>query len=367
MGTLMKSTGVLALGRLLVGGCLLVAQGGQQASPPDNRDPLKVSVTEDGAVDVPAMQVPMSKFLSPEGKAYVDYHLHANLAPRQPEVKKGVPALIASYIDRQKTLFAVDLEDTQIGGVHTYVYSPREGVSAANLHRVLIDLHGGGFSNCWPACAELESRPIAGLGRIKVVSVDYREQPEFKHPAASEDVAKVYSELLKSYKPSEIGIYGCSAGGMLTAMSVAWFQAHNLPRPGAIGILCAGAGGFGGDSAYIATVLGEGRFIPAMAGGDVKGLSYFSDADPNDPLVTPLVSKDVLAKFPPTLLVTGTRSMEMSSTVYTHAQLVKVGVDAELHVWEGMFHGFFYNPDVPESRECYDVIVNFFNKHLASK
>lgn len=367
MRTVVQLICVLALGSAWLSGCLLVAQGNQQTSPPNSRVPLKASVTEDGAVDVPAMQVPMSKFLSPEGKAYVDYHLHANLAPPAPDVAKGVPALIAPYIERQKALFAVDLEDTHIGGVHTYVFVPIEGVSAANRHRVLIDLHGGGFMGCWPACAELESRPIAAIGRIKVVSIDYREQPEFKHPAASEDVAAVYAELLKTYKPSEIGIYGCSAGGMLTAMSVAWFQTHNLPRPGAIGILCAGAAGFGGDSAFTASVLGEGRFIPAIASGDMMRHGYFSDADPNDPLVTPLVSKDVLTKFPPTLLVTGTRSMEMSGTVYTHSQLVKVGVDADLHVWEGMFHGFFYNPDVPESRECYDVIVNFFNKHLGSR
>ena len=72
----------------------------------------------------------------------------------------------------------------------------------------------------------------------------------------------------------------------------------------------------------------------------------------------------MLAKFPPTLLVTGTRGFELSSAVYTHAQLVKQGVDADLHVWEGLFHGFFYNVDVPESRDCFDVIVKFFDKHL---
>jgi monoterpene epsilon-lactone hydrolase len=367
MHTFAKSIKLIATGVTLFSGCLLNAQLSKQASPSDSAKPAQITVTEDGTVDLPAVQVPMSRFLSPEGKAYVNYHLHANLAPPAPDVAKGVPALIAPYIDRQKALFAVDQEDAQFNGVHAYVFTPREGVSASNKHRVLIDLHGGGFSGCWPACAELESRPIAGSGRIKVVSVDYREQPEFKHPAASEDVAKVYSELLKTYKPSEIGIYGCSAGGMLTAMSIAWFQAHNLPRPGAIGILCAGAGAFGGDSAFTSTMLGEARIIPAMTGTDALRRGYFSDADPNDPLVAPLVSKDVLAKFPPTLLVTGTRSMEMSGAVFTHSQLVKNGIDAELHVWEGMFHGFFYNPDVPESRECYDVIVNFFNKHLASR
>jgi acetyl esterase/lipase len=57
----------------------------------------------------------------------------------------------------------------------------------------------------------------------------------------------------------------------------------------------------------------------------------------------------------------------MSSAVYTHSQLVKAGVRAELHVWEGMFHGFFYNPDVPESRDCYAVIIEFFERTLGRR
>jgi acetyl esterase/lipase len=44
--------------------------------------------------------------------------------------------------------------------------------------------------------------------------------------------------------------------------------------------------------------------------------------------------------------------------------LTKHGAEADLHVWEGMFHGFFYNVDVPESRDCYDVVVKFFDRHL---
>ena len=76
----------------------------------------------------------------------------------------------------------------------------------------------------------------------RVVSLDYRQGPKYRFPAASEDVAAVYAHLLKDHAPRDVGIYGCSAGGMLAAMSVAWFEKHNLPRPGAVGILCAGAG-----------------------------------------------------------------------------------------------------------------------------
>ncbi len=214
---------------------------------------------------------------------------------------------------------------------------------------------------------------LASLGHIKVVAVDYREGPDHKFPSASEDVAFVYRNLLKTHRSQDIGVYGCSAGGMLTAMSVAWFQKHDLPRPGAIGIFCAGAGtpsgvGFmGGDAAYTAIPLGEARISPspgARSEGRPPAPGYFEGTDPADPLVNPINSAEVLSKFPPTLIITGTRDFAMSGAIYTHAQLSKAGVDAELHVWEGLFHGFFYNPDVPGSKEAYDVMIKFFEKHL---
>ena len=346
------------------------------AGPPPN----PVGIDADGTVHVPAMTIPVSEYLSPEGKAYIAQHLNDMLHPQMvaPRDASGVPPFLAGYLNRQQVLFPVTQQDTTIAGVHAFIYTPKNGIAAKNAKRVLINLHGGGFMGCWPACGQLESIPISSLGRIKVISLDYREGPKFQFPAASEDVAAVYKELLKTHRPQDIGIYGCSAGGMLTGMSMAWFQKHGLPKPGAIGILCAGltqSVGFGGDANYISVPAGEARmpFVPPPnAAGNQKppspprgGLSYFANADMKDPLVSPAVSLEVLSKFPPTLFVTATRGMELSSAVYSHSRLVKAGVEADLHVWEGLFHGFFYNPDVPESRDCYDVIVKFFDRHLA--
>jgi monoterpene epsilon-lactone hydrolase len=331
-------------------------------------EPPKVVVQADGTVEVPAQTVPMSSFLSPEAKAYVAQHLKDMQDPEILKQDAGVPRFMKGYLARDYELFAVEKKDQKVGGVHTYVYTPKSGVSAKNKDRVLINLHGGGFSGCWPGCAELESIPVSALGQIEVVSVDYREGPDNKFPAASEDVAAVYQELLKKYKPQNIGIYGCSAGGMQTAMSLAWFQKHALPTPGAVGIFCASAGGvFGGDALYTAVPLGEARISPPVAPGARPPLSYFSDTDPKDPLVSPISALEVLAKFPPTLIITGTRGFELSSALYTHEQLVKLGVEAELHVWEGLFHGFFYNVDVPESRDAFNVIIKFFDNHLGRK
>ena len=350
----------------LIWACSSPAQSPQNAPPP-------VKITNDGSVEVPAHVVPMSNLLSPEGKAYVTEHLLNMQHPEMLAQKDGIPVLLVGYLERQRALFAVDRRDVTLGGVHAWDYTPKEGVPANNRNRVLINLHGGGFMGCWPACAELESIPVSALGRIRVVSLEYRQGPKYKFPAASEDVASAYRELLKTYRPENIGIYGCSAGGMLTGMAVAWFQQHGLPRPGAVGILCAGmtlaANGFGGDAAYTSAAIGESRAPPPPTTSSKANvpLAYFEGAHMTDPLVAPASSPEVLAKFPPTLIVTGTRAFEQSSAVYTHSLLVKHGVESELHVWEGMFHGFFYNVDVPESRDCYDVIVKFFDKHLGRK
>jgi acetyl esterase/lipase len=152
-----------------------------------------LEVDPDGTVHVPAQDVPVSRFLSPQGKAYLAEHLINVRKPPQQTPNNGVPALIAGYLDRQRELYAVDRTETQVGGVHAYVFTPKGGVSARNRGRVLIDLHGGGFSGCWPGCAELESIPIAALGKIRVISLDYREGPQYEFPAASEDVASACS------------------------------------------------------------------------------------------------------------------------------------------------------------------------------
>jgi acetyl esterase/lipase len=120
----------------------------------------------------------------------------------------------------------------------------------------------------------------------------------------------------------------------------------------------------------MANPLGEARLTMAApsSGGRGSGRGpnqgYLGGVDPADPMVNPIRSAEVLSKFPPTLIITGTRGMELSGALYTHEQLVKHGVEAELHVWEGLFHGFFYNPDVPECKDAYNVMVKFFDRRL---
>jgi acetyl esterase/lipase len=287
-------------------------------------------------------------------------------AQRQALTEYFQPAL-----KRVRALYPVDTVAIFMAGVPAQVITPKEGIARRNKNRVLINLSGGGFLQGVPIIGILESAPVANLGAIKVVTIDYRQAPEHRFPAASEDVAAVYRELLKAYKPQSIGIYGCSAGGVLTGEATAWISKEHLPRPGAIGIFCASAGGWaGGDSGYLALPLDGITPTPDLTAPphpSISNVAYFADADLNDPLVEPIHSVAVLSKFPPTLIITSTRDIAMSPAIYTHTQLIKLGIDAELHVWEGLGHGFFTTqPDLPESKEVWDVVVKFFDQHLAA-
>lgn len=334
-----------------------------------------VTVDLDGAVHLPSMVVPYSSFASPEAKVaflkfqsflsgkYTELPKMSIAEQRQVWAEQWGPAL-----EREKVLYPVESTPTTIAGVYTDVISPKDGIAPKNKHRVLINLHGGGFSTGARIMGALESIPVASLGKIKVITVDYRQGPENKFPAASEDVAAVYKTLLKNYKPRNVGIYGCSAGGVLTAEVMAWLEKEKVPLPGSIGVFCASANGWsGGDSGSLAVPLIGVSPAPQSGASphpSVGNATYFSDVDINDPLVSPIRSTAVLARFPPTLIITSTRDYALSPAVFTHTQLVKLGVDAELHVWEGMTHGFITDPDIPEAKEAWEVVVRFFDKHL---
>jgi monoterpene epsilon-lactone hydrolase len=92
---------------------------------------------------------------------------------------------------------------------------------------------------------------------------------------------------------------------------------------------------------------------------------YFKGTPSSNPLAFPIFSAQIMAKFPPSLLIASTRDIGQSAAVHTHSQLVKLGVDAQLHIWEGLGHCFFSGVDVPQSEEVYDVVVRFFDRHLA--
>lgn len=324
-----------------------------------------------GAVALPTLTLPMSNYASTQARAA----LATSLATKSPAF--GADAAAArdyfgkfndARLAEMNQRFQVNVSREQMAGVAVDVVTPQSGIIARNRKRVLINVHGGAFMWGSGSGALVESVPISATAHIKVVTVDYRLAPEHRFPAASEDVAAVYRELLKTYHAENIGIYGCSAGGIITAQAVAWFQTHELPTPGAIGTFCGTGAAYGGDSAVLSAPFTGGAALPAGTLLPVTlTTTYMEGVAATNPLAYPITSSAVLAKFPATLQLAGSRDFAASVLTLMHRKLTAAGVSSELFLFDGLGHAFFVWPELPESQEAYDVIAGFFDRHLGKR
>ena len=331
-------------------------------------------VQDDGTIATPSFNLPFSSFASREAADELVNRIRnpTQISPDIAKMRKMTDDKMAPLLALAKSLYPYTSTKSVIGGVPVETFTPAAGISPKNKDRVLIELHGGGFltGGGGPDGAS-EAVPLASVARIKVVAVDYRQAPEHRFPAGSEDVATVYRALLKTHRPENIGIYGCSAGGMLTAEAIPWFLKEHLPLPGAIGVFCASTHTFAeGDSAQLWPRMGSviPLIPPAKPDGTFgRNSPYFAGASPKDPLAVPSASTAVLKAFPPTLFLTGTRAPEMSAAAQSHLELRDLGVTSELLLFDGMDHGFYVNPNLPESKRAYRLVAQFFDENLGHK
>lgn len=326
---------------------------------------LAFPVDADGTVQLGPRKIVIPHTISPEARAFLAQTPWGPPPGSDPvpmwEMRPAVEAVMLTLNDAIRQVYPVDIEETTIGGVRCHRLTPLE-VPEAQRGRVLINIHSGGFvfGSGWLA----EAIPIAHLSGITVIAVDYRLAPEHKFPAAVDDVLAVYDAVLRDHAPHQIGVYGSSAGGALTGQLTARLIKEGRPLPACLGMFTAPAdlSDFG-DSAQVFNLngyYGEPLFPLDHPLSEVK--AYLGDADPKDPLVSPIYAD--LAKFPPTLLMTGTRDALLSGCSLMHRALKRAGADAELVVFEAMPHGFWNMIQLPESREALQYMVDFFIDRL---
>jgi acetyl esterase/lipase len=224
---------------------------------------------------------------------------------------------------------------------------------------VLINLHGGGFNADWGS--EIESIPVANLTQTKVIAVLYSLAPEHPFPAALNEAVAVYKELLNTYKPENIGIYGTSAGAILTAEVASKLRQLGLPLPAALGIF-SGSGDFSkiGDSRAMYAL--RGLSGPLDQPTSKPDTSYSGTTPLTDPVLSPIYAD--LKGFPPTLFLSSGRDLLLSNTINLHRTFVNTGVNAQLVVFDGLWHAFWNEWTLPESQEAHHLMADFFNREL---
>ena len=335
---------------------LIVSSFAQSTSlPPDS-----ATFDPDGTAHL-TRTVPMPQTISPGAQKWLESLNHINRKPTSlAERRAGTDAWRTRDSAEARKLFPVNIEQKTIGGVPTDIITPLS-TPEANRDLVLINLHGGGFNS--DSGSQIEGVPIANLAKIKVVGVYYRLAPENPFPAAVDDVVSVYKELLKTYKPRNIGIFGTSAGAILTGEVAVKLKQLNLPLPGALGIF-SGLADFSrpGDSWQLFTLDGFPGMLEPTYPSHLPDDQYAGKTNRKDPVLSPLFAD--LRGMPSTMLVTSTRDILLSGTTIFHRALLSAGDEAQLVVFEALPHAFWYHFEFPETNEALNLMAKFFDEKL---
>ncbi|WP_263381509.1 alpha/beta hydrolase [Granulicella arctica] len=343
----MVATGVFCLGTYSIAQTAAKAQGDSSV------------IAVDGTATVTRI-VPVPTMISQEAQKMLARQVSDVAVPETLDVRRTkTDTWQAGAGEKFRKLYPVNVTSQTIGGVPTKVIMPMN-VPKDKQQRVLINLHGGGFNS--DSGSLTETVPVAFMSQTKVVAVLYRLAPEHPFPAAVDDAVAVYRELLKTYKPRNIGMFGTSAGAILTGEVAVKLKQLGLPLPGALGIF-SGMGDFSqaGDSVALYALNGfSGHLDPPSAEGRDKG--YTADIDPKDPVLSPMYAD--LHGLPPTLFMTSGRDLLLSGTTLLHRAFLRAGVDARLVVFEALPHAFWNNETLPETKEADQMMAEFFNREL---
>ena len=310
------------------------------------------TVDSDGTAHV-KRSVPVPKTISSEAYALM---VSGKRWTPEPGTKQA-----ADFAERLHATYPVEITETTLAGVACKVVIPKHA-APHKQDRVLICLHGGGFTS--DSGSTLEGTTIAALTGTKVIAVEYRLAPQHPFPAAVDDTVAIYKNALKEYSPKKIGVYGTSAGAVLSAQMAVESRRLGLPLPAVLGFFSGYVDlARYGDSRFLYGTSGFTNFsamLPALQG--LGMVPYVGDHDRKDPVLSPIYAD--LKGFPPTLCMTSTRDHCLSGTVDFHRALLRVGVDARLMVFDAMPHAFWYLFDLPESREALEAQASFLDRHL---
>lgn len=304
--------------------------------------------------------IPVPKDLSPQAQAFISHQVPDEAPePSLEQRRKGLDAWQVRSRAEWSRICPVKIEESTLAGVPVHIVTP-DNMPASNSDKALINLHGGGFNG--DSGSYSESIPIASYTGIKVFALLYRLAPEHPFPAGVDDAIAVYKELLKTYKPDHIVIYGTSAGATLTAEVAVKLKQLGLPMPAALGIFSA-VSDFSdlGDSYAMYTLSGFARHLDPPDNKPHDSY-YIASTDAKDPVLSPMHAD--LHGLPPTLFITSGRDALLSSTANLHRAYLRAGVDARLVVFDALPHAFWYHPELPESIEASKLMADFFVKQV---
>jgi len=268
----------------------------------------------------------------------------------------------------------ITVKEITIGGVRCYHMIPE---SPRNDY-LLLHTHGGGYIVNGGPAATIEAAWVANATKFPILSIDYRMPPQYPSPAALNDVIAVWDEVVvkQSLVPislSRVGLFGGSAGGGLAMAATMKLVEQGKPVPSALLLNSPWADISKTGDSYVINEMVDNLLVSYDATLEQAANLYADGKDLKDPYLSPVYGD--LSGFPPTQIVSGTRDLLLSCAVRVHRKLRRAGIDAELHVFEGLSHNEWQPmfdivsiaKNLPlEMQEALEETTRFFSKHLGN-
>lgn len=342
----------LARTALMTGGVLL---GFDACSPA--KDDARSSESAQGEVSMKSdsTTMPVPAMAQPNGQMQGVLDQLASLNP------KPIPTLTAAEARKQPTpadaakkqmtkdgkstapdpaVASVDRTISTTGGsLPVRIYTPTSGTGP---WPVVVYYHGGGWVIANKDVYDGGARALSKMANAVVVSVDYRQGPEHKFPAAHDDAIAAYAWALKNASsikgdPTKIALAGESAGGGLAVATAIAARDQKMQMPLAIVSVYPIAGTDTTTTSYVEDA--EAKPLNRAM------MSWFFDQylngpqDRADPRVN-LVAAD-LHGLPPTTIINAQIDPLRTEGETLAQKLGSAGVDVQRKTYDGVTHEFF--------------------------
>ncbi|HMY23146.1 MAG TPA: alpha/beta hydrolase [Chitinophagales bacterium] len=221
--------------------------------------------------------------------------------------------------------------------------------------KTILYLHGGGYVvGSYNTHRALIAR-IARAAACKTLAINYRKAPEHHYPLAIEDALNTYKQMIADGYEN-IFIMGDSAGGGLTLALLQLIKKHQLPKAAGSVLLSPWTDlTMSGDSIRTKKDV-DPLITPQLI--EIFAKRYFAEADPKDPLISPLFAD--VSDFPPTLIQVGTNEVLLDDSTRLAKKMNDAGVPVQLEIYKNMMHVWQYlGGIVPEANKAIDEIGAF--------
>lgn len=259
-------------------------------------------------------------------------------------------------------------------GVPVRLYWPPRTPGDVERLAAIVYVHGGGYVVGDLNTHDSMMREICARAGVLVCSVDYRLAPEHKFPAGLEDVCTAVRWVSAHAQdlgidPERIGIGGESAGGNMAAAAALVALEDPEMRIAAQFLFYPNTCTLEDYTSPSRRELGdEGGFIPTRR--QIEGVIRDYTRSPEDrrnPLVSPLLKKDLRGAAPALICTAGYDTLRDEGKEYAD-RLAAAGVPVEYRCLETTIHGFLnFGKVLDVSDEAFDYFAREAKEMLRPK